>query len=84
MQGSMFSDLIRTEENVHYSLFPKILALAERAWHKAVWEDESDKSKRDKAKKEDWDKFRAILGHQELPRLEKSNLAYRVSPPGAM
>ena len=69
---------------MHYSLFPKLLAVAERAWHKATWEDETDKTKRDKAKKEDWDKFRAILGHKELPRLEKRNLSYRLPPPGAM
>ena len=78
----MFSDLIRTEEEVHYSLFPKLLAVAERSWHKGSWEDTADKTKRDEGRKLDWGIFASKLGHQELPRLEKHNFLYRVPPPG--
>ena len=84
MQGTMFSDLIRTEDQMHYALFPKLLGVAERAWHKAAWEDITDKSKRDEERRSEWDRFASTLGHQELPRLEKHNFHYRVPPPGAM
>jgi len=34
MQGQLFSETILSEENFYYMVFPRLLALAERAWHK--------------------------------------------------
>ena len=36
----MWSELVRTPERMHSMLFPRLLAVAERAWHQAVWEGE--------------------------------------------
>ena len=82
LQGSLFSDLITMEEQLHYALFPRLLALAERAWHKSPWEELADKDKREEARKEDWLKFTNTLGNIELPRLDKYDIYYRVPPPG--
>lgn len=34
MQGQLFSEEIRKTEHLEYMVFPRLLALAERAWHK--------------------------------------------------
>ena len=79
----MFSDQIRNKEQMHHALFPRMIAVAERAWHKADWEDIDDRMGRDKARKLDWEQFANVLGYQELPRLERKAIKYRVPPPGA-
>ncbi|MEO8301874.1 MAG: family 20 glycosylhydrolase, partial [Rhizomicrobium sp.] len=38
MQGQLWSETVRSPQISDYMLFPRTLALAERAWHKAVWE----------------------------------------------
>jgi N-acetyl-beta-hexosaminidase len=38
MQGQLWSELIRTTEQLEYMTFPRLQALAERAWHRALWE----------------------------------------------
>lgn len=40
MQSSIWSETIRTDAQVEYMAFPRLLATAERAWHKANWEPE--------------------------------------------
>lgn len=80
----MFSETMRTEEQVHYMGFPRILALAERAWHKASWEDITDVNNRNDQRDADWKEFSANLGYKEFSRLDKRNVSYRLPPPGAM
>lgn len=65
-------------------IFPRMLALAERAWHKASWETIKDKGERNAARTKDWESFSNGLGHKELKRLDKVGIKYRVPPPGAM
>ena len=80
----MFSDEIQTEEQMHYALFPRLLAVAERAWHKDSWENLTDNARREHEQRLAWEKFAAKLGHLELPRLDGQHFNYRVPPPGAM
>ncbi len=63
-------------------LFPRVLALAERAWHKATWEDENIVKKREDAKLADWEKFANTLGHRELKRLDNMGIKYHNRPAG--
>jgi hexosaminidase len=53
--------------------FPKMLALAERAWARP---DRSD----------DWNRFANTLGQRELARLDRlaGGVAYRIPPPGGV
>lgn len=64
-------------------IFPRMLALAERAWHKASWEEMDNKEDRDAEKARDWEKFANVLGYRELSRLDRIGVTYRVPPPGA-
>jgi len=36
MQGQLFSETILSSDDFHYMIFPRLLALAERSWHKVL------------------------------------------------
>ena len=74
---------MRTQEQFHEMAFPRLLALAERTWHKASWEDITDANKRNVEREQDWKQFSDNLGYKELSRLDKHATGYRISPPGA-
>jgi len=78
MQAQLWSELIASSDDLHYMVFPRLLAVAERAWHKADWESGSDAPLAD-----DWSRFCSVLGHRELPRLDSKRIRYRIPPPGA-
>lgn len=84
MSGAFWGETVRTPEQLHSLIYPRLLALAERAWHKAEWENVTDKTARDKAQAEDWERFSNTLGYKELARLDKQNIKYHLPPPGAM
>ena len=71
-------------------IYPRLLALAERAWHKADFETNGLKvEERKRLERIEWEKFANTLGHKELKRLDeafgdiKDGVFYRVPPPGA-
>ena len=84
LQGCLWGETIRSATHLQYMAFPRVLALAERAWHRASWEDIQDPHERQSARQSDWKSFAKTLGEKELPRLEKMDVHYRVPPPGAM
>jgi hexosaminidase len=87
LEGALFSETVRTDDNVDYMVFPRLLALAERAWHRADWEPTDGflyTAPVNKAKlATDWQRFANVLGHKELAKLDKAQVAYRVEVPGA-
>lgn len=82
LEGTMWGELIRTADQMHSMIFPRLLAAAERAWHKGSWEDLRGEE-RQKQLDEDWVNFANTLGHRELVRLDKMDVPYRVPPPVA-
>ncbi len=91
IQAQLWSETIRTDANVEYMLFPRLLALAERAWTPATWAPAYQpgvsyqwQDKRvDQAKLGvEWKNFAGRVSAQ-FPLLERAGIAYRVSPPGA-
>ena len=38
IQAQLWSELVRSPEIMQYMLFPRLAAVAERAWHQAAWE----------------------------------------------
>ncbi len=91
LQAQLWSETIRTDAKVDYMLFPRLLALAERAWSPAPWAPayqagasyEWGDKRVDAAKlKAGWQDFAARVAAQ-FPMLEKIGVAYRVAPPGA-
>jgi len=83
MSGTVWTETIRTPDQLDHMIYPRLLALAERAWHKASWEHEKNGPKRQEMKRKDWEQFVNTLGYKELRRLDEKNIAYRVPPPGA-
>jgi hexosaminidase len=72
-------------------LFPRLLALAERAWRRAPWEvpyqagqsyAHGDGRLNASAVTTDWQRFRSRLALQ-MPLLDRDGVAYRIAPPGA-
>ena len=68
---------------MHSMLFPRLLALAQRAWHKASWESVEKGDIQDRERTSDWVKFANTMAYRELGRLDKMGVAYRVPTPGA-
>lgn len=83
IQGQLWSETVRTPRHMHHMVFPRLLALAERAWHNASWESDESDSRRAR-QLNDWTAFANSLGHRELQRLEQRGIHYRIPPPGAM
>ncbi|MCA0894353.1 family 20 glycosylhydrolase [Microbulbifer agarilyticus] len=92
LQGQLWSEVVRTDEAVEYQVFPRLLALAERAWHQASWELPLNEGQSfsaettfvDKpAMAADWAVFAAALGNKELLKLDRAGVGYRVPVPGA-
>ena len=81
VEAAVWGETIRTAEHMYAMLSPRLLALAERAWHKAPWEDISDRRLRDAERNAAWVKFANTLSYRELGRLDKMAVPYRVPPP---
>lgn len=94
MQGQMWSETVRTDAQAEYMIFPRLLALAERAWHRADWELSYIPGRVYKGGKThyvdkqaltaDWEQFANLMGHRELRKLDLAGLAYRLPVPGAI
>lgn len=79
MQGQVWTETIRTTEQLQEMIFPRVIVLAERAWFKAEWEgDNPDVNKR----ATDWHEFAATLVTKELPKLAQSGVKFYLPPPG--
>lgn len=77
MQGQLWTETIRTAEQLEQMVFPRLIALAERAWHKAEWEKKSEGSL-----EKDWQGFLSSVVQKELPRLERAGITFYLPPPG--
>jgi hexosaminidase len=87
LQGALWSETVKTGERMEYMMFPKLMALAERAWSKdPAWATEPDPAKSQVLYDQDWSKFMNILGKRELPRLAYYNNGYnfRIPKPGVI
>ncbi len=93
IQGQLWSETVRHADVVEYKLFPRLLALAERAWHRAAWEldyvpgrtfhAESGFFTAGAERRADWQRFAALVGQQELAKLDAAGVAYRIPTVGA-
>ena len=63
-------------------VFPRLLALAERAWHRAPWEGTDPQIRQDQLKA-DWARFSKQIGAGDLAMLDSLGVEFRVPPPGA-
>uniref|UniRef100_H2Z5P6 beta-N-acetylhexosaminidase n=1 Tax=Ciona savignyi TaxID=51511 RepID=H2Z5P6_CIOSA len=82
IQSQIFSETVRTQADLQYMMYPRVIALAERAWHKASWEATTDHAVDTSARDKDWSEYAAAVGKRELARLHKLGIKYRVPLPG--
>jgi hexosaminidase len=92
LEAAHWGETSRSTEMLEGLIFPRLLAMAERAWHRAPWEP-ADVSGTDWGKavpidtaalKTDWERFANVLGQKELPKLGKMGIDYRIEIPGAV
>ncbi|WP_241242154.1 family 20 glycosylhydrolase [Thalassotalea sp. G2M2-11] len=96
VQGQLWSENVRTDEIAEYKIFPRVIALAERAWHRASWavpynysgakyDANSHVFTKDLRQQRDqaWRVFANALGQKELPKLDLANVTYRLPTVGA-
>lgn len=81
IQGQVWTETIRTAEQLQQMIFPRMMVLAERAWFKAEWEGNYPDAKKREA---DWREFAATLVAKELPKLAQAGAVFYVPPPGAV
>lgn len=97
IQGQLWSETTRTDTMAEYKVFPRLFALAERAWHKADWavpynyngaqyNQNTHVFNETLRKKRDnqWRIFANAIGQKALPKLEKKNVFYRLPTVGAI
>lgn len=92
MSGLSWSETVRTDEQMEYMIYPRLLPLAERAWHQADWELNYQQGREYKGGithyvdtdvlNRDWERFANLMGQHELTKLDKLNIAYRLPVPG--
>jgi len=75
----LWSETVRTPEQFDYMIFPRMLAYAERAWHRADWElpytagrtfSSTSGLVNKTALAQDYAEFAAALGQKELAKLD--------------
>ena len=91
IQAQLWSETVRTDAQVDYMLFPRLLALAERGWTPARWTPVyrpgasyswHDPMVDRATLTADWRDFAGRVSAQ-FGALERIGIAYRVAPPGA-
>ena len=91
MQGQAWGEIMRTDQQFEYMVYPRLLALAERAWHRANWERPYREGERYKlgetdhvdklALARDWQGFASVVQQRELAKLKLAGIGYRSPQP---
>jgi hexosaminidase len=94
LSAVVFGEMIRTDEQFEAQVFPRLLAVAERAWHTPSWERPYEVGRSfEKGRTHDVDLeavradfagHLAVVGRRELARLERAGVAFAIGPPGAI
>jgi hexosaminidase len=91
IQAQLWSETVRRDTQVDYMLFPRLLALAERAWTKPDWEPAyvagagyaPNDPRVDRSRLlAGWQDFAGRMGVQ-MRLLDRAGVTYRLAPPGA-
>ncbi len=80
IQGQLWSETVRTGAQFEQMIYPRLVSLAERAWHKADWEGDKPDNR---ARQQDWANFAVQLSLKELPKLAALGGDFYLPPPGA-
>lgn len=76
VQAQLWTETIRSFDNVTYYIFPKMLGLWERGWNASpVWQDSNEVE--DPAFTEDFNRFFSTVVANEYPFFEETGICYR-------
>lgn len=91
IQGQLWTETVRSDTQAQYMIYPRLFALAERAWHKPSWHPEYNyqgaKYNKDtqifSQKHQDlrdlgWQNFSNAIANKELLKLDKQGVFYRL------
>lgn len=86
LQGSLWAETVRTEDQFEGMIFPRVLGLAERAWHTAAWEanDNAGIALDEAGRNAGYNQFANLLGQKVLPKLEQAGIAFNLPVPGGV
>ena len=97
IQGQLWSENTRSDSLVEHKVFPRLLALAERAWYLPNWavpynyqgakysqETNAFTQNMKKAREANWRLFANTLGQKEFVKLELDDIDYRLPTVGAV
>jgi hexosaminidase len=96
IQAQLWSESVRSNAQANYMLFPRLLAVAERAWHSAKWSEPYQKAvsysantrhfdtTQKNAMMADWLSFTEVLSNKAMAQLVKDGIEPRVPLPGAI
>ena len=80
IQGQLWSETVMSPERLDYMIYPRLIALGERAWNpKPSWSNDDQKYKKA------YNEFVNTIGQRDLPRLDyfHGGVSYRIPTPGA-
>jgi len=97
IQGQLWTESTRTPEMAQYKVYPRLLALAERAWHSASWRVPYQRSGAQynessgyftpqlaRLRDQKWQYFAKTIALKEMPKLDLSGVLYRIPTIGAV
>ena len=96
IQAQLWSETVRSNAVANYMLFPRLLAVAERAWHSPGWKEDYQPGvsytastghfdlDQQIAMHADWQSFSYVLATKAMPQLVKDGVNPRVPLPGAV
>ena len=91
IQGQVWSEVIRSPQTLEYMLYPRLYALAERAWSKPQWQENAERVVTAQGQGHEqllaqqqtaWADFAEQLTRYHLPRLVAQGINFRLPPPG--
>ncbi|WP_299073165.1 family 20 glycosylhydrolase [uncultured Paraglaciecola sp.] len=95
IQAQLWGETVRSDAQANYMLYPRLLAVAERAWHSPAWAEpyqsgvdySAESTHFDDTQKHamntDWLGFSQVLTTKAMPQLIKDSIVPRVPLPGA-
>ncbi|NRA84546.1 MAG: family 20 glycosylhydrolase, partial [Gammaproteobacteria bacterium] len=96
IQGQLWTESTRSASMAQYKIYPRLLALAERAWHQAEWavpyqsqgatynkQSVFFDQKHRQQRDRQWQLFATAIAVKEMPKLELAGINYRVPTVGA-
>ena len=97
IQGQLWSENTRSDEIAEHKIFPRLIALAERAWHLPKWavpynyngavysqDTQAFTADMQEARDDNWRIFANVLGQKEFSKLELAGIDYRLPTVGAV